>query len=148
MYKRLLTTLTVVVALAGLALVPVANAGQSQHVSRLGEIGAWAVPSTYNAISKPLPALSQQMIQGKLGEIGLWAVPSHSAGPSKQAIRGELGEIGAWAVPSTSSTPVVSTGDGFDWNNAEIGASLVLGTLLVGAASFVTIRRHHRPIAH
>lgn len=40
-----------------------------------------------------------------------------------------------------------STG-GLGWDDAGIGAGLVLGTLLVGAASLVTIRRHRRPIAH
>jgi hypothetical protein len=152
MYKRLLTTLTVVVALAGLAVVPVATAGQSQQASKLGEIGAWAVPSTPTTVSKPLPALSQQMA-GKLGEIGLWAVPSHSSAVPKplatqKTIQGKLGEIGAWAVPSNSTTPVVSGDNGFDLNNAELGASLMFGVLLIGAAGFVTIRRHQRPIAH
>ncbi len=116
MFKRLLTTLTVVVALAGL-VVPVAAAGQSQQASKLGEIGAWAVPS-------------------------------QSTGPSQQTIRDQLGEIGAWAVPATHTTPVVASSDGFDWNNGEIGAGFVLGALLIGVASFVTVRRHHRPIAH
>jgi hypothetical protein len=149
MYKRLLTMLTVAVALAGLIVVPVAAAGQSQHASKLGEIGAWAVPSTSIVVSKPLPAPAQQaLVRGKLGEIGLWAVPSRSTRPSQQTIRGKLGEIGAWAVPSTSTTPVVSDNDGLDWNNAEVGAGLVLVALLVGVASFVTIRRHQRPIAH
>jgi hypothetical protein len=140
MFKRLLTTLTVVVALAGL-VVPVAAAGQSQQASKLGEIGAWAVPSQSTGPS-------QQTIRDKLGEIGLWAVPSQSTGPSQQTIRDQLGEIGAWAVPATHTTPVVASSDGFDWNNGEIGAGFVLGALLIGVASFVTVRRHHRPIAH
>jgi hypothetical protein len=140
MFKRLLTTLTVVVALAGL-VVPVAAAGQSQQASKLGEIGAWAVPSQSTGPS-------QQTIRDKLGEIGLWAVPSQSTGPSQQTIRDKLGEIGAWAVPATHTTPVVASSDGFDWNNGEIGAGFVLGALLIGVASFVTVRRHHRPIAH
>jgi hypothetical protein len=150
MYKRLLTTLTVAVALAGLAVVPVAVAGQSQHTSKLDEIGAWAVPSTSTAVSKPLPALTQQMERSKLGEIGAWAVPTGSStGPSQRTvIDGKLGEIGAWAVPSSSSAPVVTSDNGFDWNNAEVGAGVAFAVLLVGAAGFVTNRRHHRPIAH
>jgi hypothetical protein len=37
---------------------------------------------------------------------------------------------------------------GFSWDDAGIGAGLVFGTLLIGAASVATIRRHRRPIAH
>ena len=40
-----------------------------------------------------------------------------------------------------------STG-GFGWDDAGIGAGIVLGTLLVGTAGVVTIRRNRRPIAH
>jgi hypothetical protein len=95
----------------------------------------------------------QAIIREKLGEIGAWAVPSTSTTSTQQPIiREKLGEIGAWAVPSTSttSTPtlVVSSDDGFDWNNAGIGAAFVLGAMLLGVASLATRRRHHRPVAH
>ena len=71
---------------------------------KLGEIGAWAVPST----STDLHAAAA-IIREKLGEIGAWAVPSTSTQTevvpqSQQAIiREKLGEIGAWAVPSNST---------------------------------------------
>ena len=98
---------------------------KSQQViirEKLGEIGAWAVPTTSTTST-------QQPI-----------------------IREKLGEIGAWAVPSTSTTstriPIVSSDDGFDWNNAGIGAAFVLGAMLLGVASVATRRRHHRPVAH
>ena len=98
----------------------------------------------------------QGIIREKLGEIGLWAVPSTSAvrskplsGPSQQAIiREKLGELGLWAVPSKPTARVTSGSDGFGWNNAGIGAGLVLGAVLLGLASLMTIRRHHRPVAH
>ena len=41
----------------------------------------------------------------------------------------------------------VSTG-GFDWNDAGIGAGVVLGVLLVGATSVAVIRRNRPPLAH
>jgi hypothetical protein len=100
---------------------------QAMIREKLGEIGAWAVPSTSTVGSKPLAGQSQQAI-----------------------IREKLGEIGAWAVPSTSRpTPVVSSSGGFDWNDVGIGAS-VLAAMLLGIASLVTIRRHqhHGPVAH
>jgi hypothetical protein len=94
----------------------------------------------------------QAIIREKLGEIGAWAVPSNSTPSTQQRIiREKLGEIGAWAVPSTSTTstptPVVSSDDGFNWNNAGIGAAF-LGAMLLGVASLATRRRHHRPVAH
>jgi hypothetical protein len=84
------------------------------------------------------------------------AVPSHSTvlvRPSVAAqqaiIRGKLDELrGLGAVPSKPTAPVTSGSDGFDWNNAGLGAAFVFGALLLGVASLVTIRRHHRPVVH
>jgi hypothetical protein len=76
MYRRILTTLTLVFALAGLLVgVALATGSQSRQAvirDQLGEIGAWAVPSTPGQA----PLYSQQsVIRDKLGEIGAWAVP-------------------------------------------------------------------------
>ena len=92
---------------------------------RLEEIGAWAVPAT----SKQMP-LAHQPGQPTVGE--------------------QLREIGAWAVPSTSKTTVVASSSGeFDWNSAGIGAALVLGVAVFGAATLLAVRRHyHRPVAY
>ena len=98
----------------------------------------------------------QALIREKLGEIGLWALPSTSkvaskplSGPSQQAlIREKLGEIGLWAVPSKPTARVTSGSDGFDWNNSGIGVGLIVGFVLLGLASLLTIRRHDRPVAH
>jgi hypothetical protein len=92
---------------------------------RLEEIGAWAVPST----SKQMPLAHQ---------------------PGQPTVREQLREIGAWAVPSTSKTTVVASSSGeFDWSNAGIGAALVLGVAVFGAATLLAVRRHyHRPVAY
>jgi hypothetical protein len=70
--------------------------------------------------------------------------------PGQPTVREQLQEIGAWAVPSTSTTKVAaSSSGGFDWNNAGIGAALVLGLVVFGAATLLTVRRHyHKPVAH
>jgi hypothetical protein len=47
---------------------------------------------------------------------------------------------------SVSSQPA-STG-GLGWDDAGIGAGVVLGILLVGTTSVVMIRRNRRPLAH
>jgi hypothetical protein len=92
---------------------------------RLEEIGAWAVPST----SKQMPLAHQ---------------------PGQPTVREQLREIGAWAVPPTSKTTVVASSSGeFDWNNAGIGAALVLGVAVFGAATLLAVRRHyHKPFAY
>jgi len=97
----------------------------------------------------------QALIRERLGEIGLWALPSTStvrskplSRPSQALIRERLGEIGLWALPSKPTARATSGSDGFDWNNAGLGVGLILGAVLLGLASVVTIRRHHRPVAH
>jgi predicted Fe-S protein YdhL (DUF1289 family) len=197
MYKRIFTSLTIAFAMAGAAFTGAATArqvqdsgawavpastqtgvvskplaGKSQQAiirEKLGEIGAWAVPSN-STQTEIVPKSQQAIIREKLGEIGAWAVPSNSTQTeivpkSQQAIiREKLGEIGAWAVPSNSTqteivpkslptsptTVVASSSDRFDWNDAGIGAAFVFGAVLLGAASLVTIRRHqhHGPVAH
>ncbi len=50
---------------------------------------------------------------------------------------------------STSTQPVlVSTNNGFDWSDAGIGAGALFGTMLVGAAGALTLRRHRGTLAH
>ena len=145
--KKSILTLLVAFTLAVLAFaVPVASAGQSQQAiirDKLGEVGAWAVPSpTQNTVSsKPLTGQSQQaIIRDKLQEIGAWAVPSNSTQT----------EIVPKSLPASPTTVVASSRDRFDWNAAGIGGAFVFGAMLLGAASLVTIRRHqyHGPVAH
>jgi hypothetical protein len=55
---------------------PVTSRQKSQQTSvaeRLGEIGAWAVPSVSRRTPEPLQRTS---LREKLGEVGAWAVPS------------------------------------------------------------------------
>jgi hypothetical protein len=60
---------------AGSARLP-ERSQQSIIRDQLGEIGAWAVPSTSAATAKAFPEQSQQaIVREKLGEIGAWAVP-------------------------------------------------------------------------
>jgi hypothetical protein len=131
------------------------TAQQALIRERLGEIGLWALPSTSTVRSKPLSRPSQALIRERLGEIGLWALPSTStvrskrlSRPSQALIRERLGEIGLWALPSKPTARATSGSDGFDWNNAGLGVGLILGAVLLGLASLVTIRRHYRPVAH
>lgn len=123
--------------------------------SQLNEIGAWAVPSK--------PKVKPIDVGQKLEEIGAWAVPSTQK-VKPVDVSQKLEEIGAWAVPTRQqvSTPIVSekldglgtpestlatTGDGFDWNYAGLGAGLALVGLL-GVGSVLVVRHQQTPLAH
>jgi hypothetical protein len=167
MYKRIFTSLTIAFAMAGAAFAGTATArqvqdsgawavpastqtgvvskplaGQSQQAiirEKLGEIGAWAVPSI-STQTEVVPKSQQAIIREKLGEIGAWAVPSNSTQT----------EVVPKSLPTSPTTVVASSSDRFDWNDAGIGGAFVFGAVLLGAASLVTIRRHqhHGPVAH
>lgn len=110
---------------------------------------------------------SSALVSDKLGEIGAWAVPTSPKQTVPTRVDQQLAEIGAWAVPSkqNAETPLVSeklsglgvgqptttlasSGDGFDWNDAGIGAALVFGVAVLGIGSLLTVRHQHRPIPH
>jgi hypothetical protein len=78
---------------------------QKSVVEKLGEIGAWAVPST----SQHKPQLLRHT--NKLGEIGAWAVPSTSQHKA-QLLRhtNKLGEIGAWATLPATKSAIIARG--------------------------------------
>jgi hypothetical protein len=49
----------------------------------------------------------------------------------------------------TDQPVLVSTSDnGFDWSDASIGAGALFGTMLLGAAGALTLRRHRGTLAH
>jgi hypothetical protein len=91
---------------------------------------------------------AQPTRSSQLGEIGAWAVPSkHKVVPS--AVNQKLEEIGAWAVPSKQTQPtVVSSGQGFDWNDGGIGALLALAVVLCIGALLTVRHQRQRPIPH
>jgi len=102
---------------------------------KLGEIGAWAVPSTQQTESGPL-------VSEKLGEIGAWAVPSTQQTESGPLVSEKL--AGLDLSPTTTTT----SGEGFDWNDAAIGAALAFGFVVLGVGSVLTVRQQHKPIPH
>ena len=46
-------------------------------------------------------------------------------------------------VPSPAQSPVIVSGDGFDWGDAGIGATAVLALAAITAGALITVR--HRP---
>jgi hypothetical protein len=49
---------------------------------------------------------------------------------------------------NTEQPVLISTDNGFDWSDAGIGAGALFGTMLVGAAGALTLRRHRGTLAH
>jgi hypothetical protein len=84
----------------------------------------------------------QAIVAGKLGEIGAWAVPSPQQTDSGPLVSEKLAGLD---LPPTTTT---TSGEGFDWNDAGIGAALALGFVVLGVGSLLTVRQQHKPIPH
>jgi hypothetical protein len=95
------------------------------------------------ALVSPKPTTSRADVNQKLEEIGAWAVPSKQT-ESKPIVSEKLS-----GLDLPTGTTVASSGRGFDWNDAGIGAVLALaGVLGIGVLLTVRNQQHHRPIPH
>jgi hypothetical protein len=146
MFTRILKTLTIAVAVG--ALFPI----QAAVASPVGED---ALP--VGVAQKATPVVSEKTA-------GLYQV-SRSSTPVASEITSGLTQV----TSSQSSRPLISsektTGlfqplsspqtfaiaspdNGFDWSDAGIGAGVVVGMMLLGAAGVLTVRRHRGTLAH
>jgi hypothetical protein len=106
---------------------------------------AWAKPTgmtkaEFQALITPSEGSN---VTQQLEEIGAWAVPTKQP-VSTPLVSEKLAGVG---IPGPETT-VSSTGGGFDWNDAGIGAAFALGGVL-GIGAVLTVRHHqHSPIAH
>jgi hypothetical protein len=66
---------------------------------------------------------------------------------SRPAVSSEV-STGVVQPFSHTAQPVAATDDGFNWGDAGIGAAAVFGTMLLGAASVLTLRRYRGTLAH
>jgi hypothetical protein len=123
MYKRIFSSLVVLGASASLMIaVPTVNAKPVSSSQLNGPADPW------------LQSLNAQRKFENVQAIDPWQ--SNLYARKAYATR-------TFVVPTESA----STG-GFGWDDAGIGAGVVLGTLLVGAAGVVTIRHTRGPLAH
>jgi hypothetical protein len=104
---------------------------------------AWAKPTgmtkaEFQALITPSEGSN---VTQQLEEIGAWAVPTKQP-VSTPLVSEKLAGVG---IPGPETT-VSSTGGGFDWNDAGIGAALALGGVL-GIGALLTVR-HSQPVAH
>jgi hypothetical protein len=96
-------------------------------------------------LSNDHPVNSRPSVNGKLGEIGAWAVPAKQQTQSKPLVSEKLSGLGV----GEPTTTVASSGKGFDWNDAGIGAALAFGFVVLGVGSLLTVRQQqHKPIPH
>jgi hypothetical protein len=125
MHKQILTPLVVLFAFASLVIALPRAAADPQ--------------SRYQpTVSGPLDPWQQNLNARKRFESVQTTDPWLSNLFARQAY--ETRKLAEPSQPASSG--------GFGWDDAGIGAGLVLGVLLVGAASLVTIRRGRRPLAH
>jgi hypothetical protein len=120
MYKRILKTLTVGLAL--LVVFPVGNAMGKQ----IGDPATYAVQSSKPIVSEKIAGLN---------------LVTQSSTPIVSE------KIGGLQLSKSETTTVAATGSGFDWNDAGIGAIVMFGSLLAASALALTFRRHGR-LAH
>jgi hypothetical protein len=120
MYKRILKTLTVGLAL--LVVFPVGNAMGKQ----IGDPATYAVQSSKPIVSEKVAGLN---------------LVTQSSTPIVSE------KIGGLQLSKSETTTVAATGGGLDWNDAGIGAIVMFGSLLAASALALTFRRHGR-LAH
>jgi hypothetical protein len=144
MYRRILIALPIAVVV-GLAL-----SVQSAMAIKVGDPGVAAVqPSSSPIVSEKTAGLLQvtQSTSPLISEktAGLTQVTQPSSSPVVVSEK----TTGLVQPLSHSTQPVlVSTRDGFDWGDAGIGAAALFGTMLLGAAGALTIRRYRGTLAH
>ena len=126
----------------------------------IGMVVAGLLLSTSVALAKPTgltPGEIQaqitrsQAMHLKYGDYE-YAQPALSSQPRPtklSAVNQKLEEIGSWAVPQTTSKPSVnSSGNGFDWNDAGIGAALAFVGLLGISAVLMVWHNQDTPIPY
>jgi hypothetical protein len=145
--RLLIAAATVLLAFATGA-PPALGDPPGQNREKLGEIGAWAVPSTTK--EKPLVSNSQQTsVHERLGEIGAWAVPmgenatgQHPATPSAARPDDRAGIRGPSTPTALRHLAQVSDHGAFNWRDAGIGAlTALVAMLLASSATLLALRR-------
>jgi hypothetical protein len=143
-------TRRILIALPIALVVGLAFSVQSAMAIRVGDPGGAAVAtSSAPIVSEKTAGLTQvtqsaPIVSEKLA--GLTQVTEPSASP---VLPSEI-TTGLVQPLSHSTQPVaVSTNDdGFNWSDAGIGAAALFGTMLLGAAGALTLRRHRGTLAH
>jgi hypothetical protein len=122
---KLISTALVAAAIAA----PIAH-GQSDGmlIYRASQKAAASSPSGY----APL----------KTGEGFSFKAPSYWRAPTAVQINRSL-EVPAQYLPPSEPVSVTTGSDGFDWQDAGIGAAFVAGLGILGCCGFLAVRRRH-----
>jgi hypothetical protein len=121
----------ILIALPIALVVGLAFSVQSAMAIKVGDPGVAAVRTS-----------STPIVSEKTAGLGQISQPSFSRVRASEVTTGLVQPL------SHSTQPVASTDDGFNWGDAGIGAAALFGTMLLGAAGALTLRRHRGTLAH
>jgi hypothetical protein len=140
MFKRILKTLTVTLALFAVFT------GSAAAMVMVQQSDFGTTQSSRPIVSEKLAGLNpatQVQVQPIVSEkvAGLQPVS-----PSERPLVSE--KVAGLRLSQPEVTLAASTGGGFDWNDAGIGAGVAFAALLAAMVGTMTLRRHHGQIAH
>ena len=113
----------------------------------LSSAGAWATPTgmtkaEYRALMLRSEGMNQKYGAYKYSRPPLVSDQLAGQTETKPLVSEKL--AGLDLPPATTST----SGGGFDWNDAAIGAALAFGFVVLAVGSLLTVRQQHKPIPH
>jgi hypothetical protein len=123
----------ILIALPVVLVVGLAFSVQSAMAIKVGDPGFAAVQTS----SKPI-------VSEKLAGLSQTAQPSSTHVIVSEKTAGLVQPFSH----STEPVLVANNDDGFNWSDAGIGAGALFGTMLLGAATALTLRRHRGTLAH
>jgi hypothetical protein len=156
----------ILIALPVVLVVGLAFSVQSAMAIKVGDPGFAAVQTSSKPIvSEKLAGLSQAQVYSVPAGVNMTpaqyqSLAVRSAGLDRlyasantvSTSRPVSSEVSSGIVQpfSHSTQPVLVTNndDGFTWSDAGIGAAALFGTMLLGAATALTLRRHRGTLAH
>jgi hypothetical protein len=133
------------------------RSARRRHALALG-LGVCALAIPASAVAQPIDSPyssanataassdSSQSTGGDLSSVNSIAPPSTSPSDSSGSADSGYSSVNAVSGPSTGEPTLVSgspssSGDGFDWGSALVGAAAALAFAALGAATLLTVRR-------
>jgi len=148
MTARILKTLTLALVLGGIFTASAAAmqvAEPSIYSGRLSRPSA--APAVHPIVSEKVAGLHAVVPAGILSDRGV--LRANDSGLEPTLAVSDRGVLTAKDAGLQSQTPelLASSGDGFNWGDASVGAGVMFAALLLLSGLALTTRRHH-PVAH
>jgi hypothetical protein len=136
MFERILKTLALSLVLGA---VFAGSAAASVFVERSDLGTAQSSQPIVSEKTAGLYPVTQPLVSEKLGGLQLQR-------RSETPLVSE--KVAGLDLPQTQVAQISSTGGGFDWSDAGIGAATAFASLLAATAGFLALHRHHGQVAH